>query len=83
MNEMESLKKENASLLKALEIYQRERDRFRHAHPEISGSFYLAGRHGKTDENFLPEYIEISPAYGCGWVQIYEKTEKTISYEGS
>jgi hypothetical protein len=43
----------------------------------------LAGVHGKTDENFLPKYIEISPAYGCAWVQIYEKTEKTISYEGS
>lgn len=70
-------------LEKGLDIYERERQRFRHAKPEFTGVFFLAGGHGETDENMLPEFVEIVPAYGCGWVQLYQKTDKTISYEGS
>lgn len=69
-------------LEKGLDIYERERQRFRHAKPEFTGVFFLAGGHGETDENLLPEFVEIVPAYGCGWVQLYQKTDKTISYEG-
>ena len=69
-------------LEKGLDIYERERQRFRHAKPEFTGAFFLAGGHGETDDNMLPEFVEIVPAYGCGWVQLYQKTDKTISYEG-
>jgi hypothetical protein len=67
---------------KGLDIYERERQRFRHAKPEYTGVFFLAGGHGNTDDNLLPEFVEICPAYGAGWVQVYQKTDKTISHEG-
>lgn len=70
-------------LEKALEIYERERSRFKHSHPEITGDYFLTGGHGERDSNELPQYVHICPAYGCAWEQIYERTEKTISYEGS
>jgi hypothetical protein len=70
-------------LLKALDLYERERARFRHAHPEMTGAYFLSGGHGEKDDNQLPRFVEICPAYGCGWVKIYEDTGRTISYEGS
>ena len=74
---------ENEKLRKVLEIYQRERDRFKHATPEMTGAYFVAGGHGPKDDNELPQFIEICPAYGCAWVQIYEYTGRTIAYEGS
>jgi hypothetical protein len=71
------------AMYKAVEIYQRERDRFKHSKPEITGAFFLSGGHGDKDENMLPQYITVCPAYGAGWDQVYEKTARTISYEGS
>jgi hypothetical protein len=71
------------NVYKALDVYKRERDRFRHSKPEITGEFFLAGGYGEKDQNMLPEYVEIVAAYGCAWSQIYQKTDKTISYEGS
>jgi hypothetical protein len=70
-------------LEKALEIYTRERERFKHTHPEMTGAYFLSGGHGETDDNILPEYVRICPAYGAAWEQVYVKTDKTISYEGS
>ena len=77
------LEKENAKLRKVLEVYQRERDRFKHSIPEMTGVYFLTGGHGEVDNNQLPEYVRICPAYGCAWEQVYVKTERTISYEGS
>lgn len=74
---------ENEKLRKALEIYERERIRFRHTKPEITGEFFIAGYHGPMDDNVMPQFIEVCPAYGAGWVMIYEDTGRTISYEGS
>jgi hypothetical protein len=71
------------SLEKIIDMYERERDRFRHAKPEITGAYFLAGGHGLKDDNQLPQFVEICPAYGAGWVQIYENTGRTVSYEGS
>ena len=71
------------SLRKALELYERERARFRHSHPEMTGAYFLAGGHGLKDDNQMPQFVEICPAYGAGWVMIYEDTGQTISYEGS
>ena len=80
---IEMLEAENEKLRKALDIYQRERDRFKHAKPEITGEYFLAGGHGLKDDNLMPQFIEICPAYGCAWVKVYEDTGRTISYEGS
>jgi hypothetical protein len=71
------------SLRKSLELYERERARFRHSHPEMTGAYFLAGGHGLKDDNDLPQFVEICPAYGCAWVKVYEDTGQTISYEGS
>jgi len=71
------------ALEKGLEFYERERQRFRHSKPEFTGVFFLAGGYGNTDDNLLPEFVEICPAYGAGWVQVYQKTDRTISSEGS
>lgn len=70
-------------LEKGLDIYERERQRFRHAKPEITGAFFLTGGHGEKDDNMLPEFVTVCPAYGCAWEQVYQKTDRTISYEGS
>jgi hypothetical protein len=79
----EELEAENEKLRKALEIYERERNRFKHATPEMSGAYFLAGGHGAKDDNMMPQFVEVVPAYGCGWSMIYEDTGRTISYEGS
>ena len=73
----------NEKLHKTLEIYERERIRFKHAKPEMSGEFFIAGYHGPKDDNVMPQFIEVCPAYGVGWVMIYEDTGRKISYEGS
>ena len=39
--------------------------------------------YGERDINGLPQYIEVVPSYGVGWTQVYEKTDRTISMEGS
>lgn len=70
-------------LRKALDIYERERERFMHNTPEITGVYFLAGGHGEKDANQLPQYVRIVPAYGCAWEQVYQKTDRTVSYEGS
>ena len=70
-------------LRKALDVYERERERFRHAKPEITGEYFLTGGHGERDANQLPHYVRICPAYGCAWEQVYEKTDRTVTYEGS
>lgn len=80
---IEMLENEVKNLRKALEIYERERIRFKHAKPEMSGEFFIAGYHGPKDDNVMPQFIEVCPAYGCAWVMIYEDTGRTISYEGS
>ena len=80
---IEMLEHENKQLRKALEIYQRERDRYKHATPEMTGAYFLTGGHGPKDDNQMPQFVEVVPAYGCGWSMIYEDTGRTISYEGS
>lgn len=71
------------NLYKAFDVYKRERERYRHAKPEITGEFFLSGGYGERDDNMLPKYVTICPAYGAGWDQVYERTDRTISYEGS
>lgn len=80
---IEMLEAEIEKLRKALDLYQRERDRFKHAKAEMTGAYFLAGGHGPKDDNYMPQFVEICPAYGCAWVMIYEDTGRIISYEGS
>jgi hypothetical protein len=80
---IEMLENEVKNLRKGLEIYERERNRYKHATPEMSGAYFLTGGHGPKDGNQMPQFVEIVPAYGCGWSMIYEDTGRTISYEGS
>ncbi len=62
-------------LEKALELYERERTRFRHTHPELTGAYFISGESGPKDVNMLPASISICPAYGCDWSVRYDKTE--------
>ena len=64
-------------LRKALDVYERERERFRHAKPEITGEYFLTGGHGERDDNQLPQYVRICPAYGCAWEQEKEHTRNS------
>jgi len=80
---IDALREENEKLRKALDIYQRERDRFKHAKPEITGAYFLTGGHGEIDDNMMPQFVEICPAYGVGWTKVYEDTGRVIMYEGS
>ena len=81
--ELRAAVEEIERLRNALDLYERERERFRHNKPEITGAYFLTGGHGEKDDNQLPQYVRICPAYGCGWEQVYEKTDRTVSYEGS
>jgi hypothetical protein len=71
------------NLYKALHIYERERERFRHSKPELTGAYFLAGGYGEKDDHELPKFVRICPAYGASWEQIYERTERVVSYDGS
>lgn len=73
--------REAAEYIKKLElslnIYAKERTRFKHAHPEMTGVYFISGEGGNKDNNLLPEYIWVCPAYGCDWSQRYVRTEST------
>jgi len=83
LDRIKQLEAENEKLRKGLEIYKRERDRFKHSNPEMTGAYFISSGYGEVDANMLPQFIQICPAYGCAWVQVYERTDKIISYEGS
>jgi hypothetical protein len=68
-------------LQRALEIYEKERIRFRHSKPEFTGEFFISGYHGFRDNNLLPEFLQICPAYGADWSQIYQRIDRTIGPE--
>jgi hypothetical protein len=76
MSEQELLERID-KLERALSLYEAERIRFRHAHPEYTGAFFISGAHGVRDGNCLPEYVSICPAYGADWSQIYQRTDRT------
>jgi hypothetical protein len=68
-------------LERSLDLYEQERIRFRHAKPEMTGAYFISGESGYKDDNLLPEYIWVCPAYGCGWSQRYVKTDKASGPE--
>lgn len=50
---------------------------------KFPGTWFVTSGYGEKDSNGLPQFVEIVPAYGVGWSQVYEKTDRTIQYEGS
>ena len=46
-------------------------------------TWFVTSGYGEKDKSGLPQFVEIVPAYGVGWSQVYEKTDRTIQYEGS
>lgn len=49
----------------------------------LPDTWFVCGELGPKDSNGLPKYIEVCPAYGCDWSQIYERTERTVGGMGS
>ncbi len=46
-------------------------------------TYFVCGESGSKDQNGLPEYIEVCPAYGVDWTQLYQRTDRTIGGMGS
>lgn len=43
------------------------------SYPEKTGHYYMSGELGEKDDNGLPEYIQIVPAYGVDWHMLYKR----------
>lgn len=50
---------------------------------KFPNTWFPCGEHGEKDQNGLPKYIEICPAYGVDWSHVYERTDRTIGGMGS
>lgn len=50
---------------------------------QLPDTWFVCGELGEKDQNNLPKYIEICPAYGVDWSQLYERTDRTIPGMGS
>jgi hypothetical protein len=50
---------------------------------KLPDTWFVCGESGNKDQNGLPDRIEICPAYGVDWSQIYERTDRTIGGMGS
>ena len=50
---------------------------------QLPDTWFVSGEIGNKDSNGLPDRIEVCPAYGIDWVQIYQKTDRTIGGMGS
>ena len=50
---------------------------------QLPDTWFVCGESGNKDQNGLPERIQVCPAYGVDWSQIYERTDRTIGGMGS
>jgi len=50
---------------------------------QLPDTWFVCGELGEKDQNNLPKYIEVCPAYGVDWSQIYERTDRTIGGMGN
>jgi hypothetical protein len=50
---------------------------------QLPDTWFVCGELGEKDQNNLPKYIEVCPAYGVDWSQLYERTDRTIGGMGS
>jgi len=44
---------------------------------KLGDRYFICGEGGDKDANRLPDTIQVCPAYGCDWFQIYKKTDQT------
>jgi hypothetical protein len=49
----------------------------------LPDTWFVCGEMGEKDQNGLPKYIEVCPAYGVDWSQVYERTDRIIGGMGS
>jgi len=55
---------------------------FRHnLTPDKGFNYFICGEGGSKDANGLPEKLYLSPAYGCDWFQVYDRTDVTAGSE--
>lgn len=66
--EIERLRKENELMANFLKRLTPEK------YPD---TLFISGISGTKDENNLPEYIHVVPAYGVDWHMMYQRTDKT------
>jgi hypothetical protein len=43
------------------------------SYPEKTGHYFISGELGQKDDNGLPEYIQVVPAYGVDWHMLYKR----------
>jgi hypothetical protein len=43
------------------------------SYPEQTGHYFISGELGDKDQNGLPEYVQIVPAYGVDWHMLYKR----------
>ena len=43
------------------------------SYPEQTGHYFISGELGEKDQNGLPEYIQVVPAYGVDWHMLYKR----------
>jgi len=44
---------------------------------KVGDVYFICGEGGDKDANRLPDTIQVCPAYGCDWFQVYKKTDQT------
>lgn len=49
---------------------------------QLPNTWFVCGESGQKDQNGLPMYIEVCPAYGVDWSHVYVKTARTIQGMG-
>jgi hypothetical protein len=56
----------------------------RRSYPEnFPNTWFVAGQNGEKDQNGLPQYVWVCPAFGVDWVQVYERTDQIVEGMGS
>lgn len=68
-------------LEKKIKVLERVEMFIKTSRPETSGYYFIAGALGEVDRNLLPKQLLICPAFGCDWMQVYERTERTTGPE--
>jgi hypothetical protein len=79
--DMSAAADELEEILKLLEKQQKIIRRIYVEH--FPDTYFVCGESGSKDQNGLPDRIEVCPAYGVDWSQIYERTDRQIGGMGS
>lgn len=44
----------------------------------LPNTWFVCGEYGMKDQNGLPKFIQVCPAYGVDWSQVYERQNYTV-----